>query len=175
MDLMLDAVPRPSFGERRTGLLALLSQMAATGLTGAHVMDLGHGDVPRLLASVEEEAVLPLRLRLAPWCMPGTDQDGLDELIALQSEAGRHWRVGGVKFFMDGTVEGGTAWLEHADCHGQGTDAFWPDLRAYSDAVRRLHDAGCRNRHPRHRRRGRTARPGHGRVPRSGRRGQAPD
>ncbi|MFD7791520.1 amidohydrolase [Streptomyces sp. NPDC059271] len=142
MDLMLDAVPRPSFGERRTGLLALLSQMAATGLTGAHVMDLGHGDVPRLLASVEEEAVLPLRLRLAPWCMPGTDQDGLDELIALQSEAGRHWRVGGVKFFMDGTVEGGTAWLEHADCHGQGTDAFWPDLRAYSDAVRRLHDAG---------------------------------
>ena len=50
--------------------------MAATGLTGAHVMDLGDGDVPQLLASVEYEAVLPLRLRLAPWCMPGVDKAG---------------------------------------------------------------------------------------------------
>ncbi|MFG2657136.1 amidohydrolase [Streptomyces sp. NPDC048425] len=142
MDLMLAVMPRPSFAERRAGLLALLSDMAATGLTGAHVMDLGHGDVPQLLASVEEEAVLPLRLRLAPWCMPGVDKAGLDELIAVQREAGRHWRVGGVKFFMDGTVEGGTAWLEHADCHGQGTEAFWPDPKAYADAVRYLHAAG---------------------------------
>ncbi|MCM2411096.1 amidohydrolase [Streptomyces sp. RKAG290] len=142
MDLMLAVVPRPSFAERRTGLLDLLSRMAATGLTGAHVMDMGHGDVPQLLASVEDEAVLPLRLRLAPWCMPGIGKDGLDELTHLQREAGRHWRVGGVKFFMDGTVEGGTAWLEHADCHGQGTDAFWPDPQAYADAVRHLHAAG---------------------------------
>jgi hypothetical protein len=44
--------------------------------------------------------------------------------------------VGGVKFFIDGTVEGGTAWLEHADCHGQGTDAFWRDPAAYTRAVR---------------------------------------
>ncbi len=29
-----------------------------------------------------------------------------------------------MKFFIDGTVEGGTAWLEWADCHGQSTDSF---------------------------------------------------
>lgn len=144
MDLITPVLPRPSHAERRTRLVELLSAMAATGLTGAHVMDLGGDDVPGLLAGVESETHLPLRLRLAPWCMPGVDEEGLAELIALQSRAGRHWLVGGTKFFMDGTVEGGTAWLEHADCHGQGTEAFWPDPEAYANAVRHLNAAGVR-------------------------------
>ncbi|MFG2499250.1 amidohydrolase [Streptomyces sp. NPDC048441] len=144
MDLVTPVLPRPSRAERRTRLVELLSAMAATGLTGAHVMDLGGDDVPGLLAAVEDETHLPLRLRFAPWCMPGIDKEGIEELVALQAMRGRHWLVGGAKFFMDGTVEGGTAWLEHADCHGQGTDAFWPDPAAYADAVRQLHAAGVR-------------------------------
>ncbi|MFJ9753080.1 amidohydrolase [Streptomyces chartreusis] len=139
MDVVSAVVPRPSHAERRTRLVALLSAMAATGLTGAHVMDLADLD---LLDAVAMETVLPLRLRFAPWCMPGADKDALEELVALQGRAGRHWRVGGVKFFMDGTVEGGTAWLEHPDRHGQGTHAFWPDPSAYSEAVHHLHRAG---------------------------------
>ncbi|MBT2528587.1 amidohydrolase [Streptomyces sp. ISL-99] len=143
MDLVGAIVPRPSYTERRARLGELLSAMAATGLTGAHVMDLG-GDSLALLAAVEETRDLPVRLLLAPWCMPGADTAELDELVGLQKESGRLWRVGGVKFFMDGTVEGGTAWLEHADCHGQGTEAFWPDPAAYTEAVRHLHTAGVR-------------------------------
>ncbi|MEV6837820.1 amidohydrolase [Streptomyces sp. NPDC051133] len=141
MDLVADVVPRASFAERRAGLLELLAAMAATGLTGAHVMD--GGDL-ELLEAVARETVLPVRLRFAPWCMPGADEDALRELIGLQGRSGRHWLVGGVKFFMDGTVEGGTAWLDHPDCHGQGTAAFWPDPHAYADAVRTLHAAGVR-------------------------------
>ena len=141
MDLLADVVPRAPYSVRRARLTELLSAMAATGLTGAHVMDAGDAD---LVGSVARETVLPVRLLFAPWCMPGVDQDGLTELIGLQGRGGRHWRVGGVKFFMDGTVEGGTAWLEHADCHGQGTDAFWPDPEAYAAAVRHLHSAGVR-------------------------------
>ncbi|MEU8779937.1 amidohydrolase [Streptomyces sp. NPDC048606] len=144
MDLVGALVPGPSRAERRARLLALLDAMAATGLTGAHVMDLGNGDVPALLSTVEYEGHLPLRLNLAPWCMPGAGAAELEELIELQGLAGRHWRIGGVKFFMDGTVEGGTAWLEHADCHGQGTEAFWPDPRAYARAVATLDAAGVR-------------------------------
>ncbi|WP_327362942.1 amidohydrolase [Streptomyces sp. NBC_01296] len=136
--------PKPSSAERRSRLTALLGDMAATGLTGAHVMDLGDGDVPALLAGVEYEGDLPLRLNLAPWCMPGATPQDLAELIELQGVRGRHWQVGGVKFFMDGTIEGGTAWLEHADCHGRGTDAFWPDPEAYAAAVRILDAAGVR-------------------------------
>lgn len=145
MDLLTPAVPRASAAERRARLLALLGEMAAGGLTGAHVMDLEGADVPELLAGIEEDGgVLPIRLRLAPWCMPGIDEEGLDHLVELQRLGGRHWLVGGVKFFMDGTVEGGTAWLEHADCHGQGTDAFWPDPAAYTHAVHHLARAGVR-------------------------------
>ncbi|MFE4660491.1 amidohydrolase [Streptomyces hydrogenans] len=142
MDLMAPVLPVTPYAERRDRLVALLSAMAATGLTAAHVMDLGGHDVPGLLAAIEEDGDLPVRLRLAPWCMPGATDEELDALVRLQERAGRNWRIGGVKFFMDGTVEGGTAWLEHADCHGQGTDAFWPDPEAYSAAVRRLHRAG---------------------------------
>ncbi|MFF8376374.1 amidohydrolase [Streptomyces sp. NPDC015661] len=142
MDLMTPVLPTQPYGERRDRLVELLSGMAATGLTGAHVMDLGGHDVPGLLAAVEEDGDLPVRLRLAPWCMPGATAEELDGFVRLQERAGRLWAIGGVKFFMDGTVEGGTAWLEHADCHGQGTDAFWPDPAAYSAAVRHLHRAG---------------------------------
>ncbi|MEU9704544.1 amidohydrolase [Streptomyces sp. NPDC047981] len=142
MDLVTPFLPTRPFAERRDRLVELLTSMAATGLTGAHVMDLGGHDVPGLLTALEADGDLPLRLRLAPWCMPGATAEELDELVRLQERAGRLWRVGGVKFFMDGTVEGGTAWLEHADCHGQGTDAFWPDPAAYAAAVRRLHRAG---------------------------------
>ncbi|MFF0426729.1 amidohydrolase [Streptomyces sp. NPDC004520] len=142
MDLMAPVLPAQPYAERRDRLVELLSAMAATGLTAAHVMDLGGPDVPGLLAGIEEDGDLPVRLRLAPWCMPGATAEELDGLVRLQERAGRLWAIGGVKFFMDGTVEGGTAWLEHADCHGQGTDAFWPDPAAYSAAVRRLHRAG---------------------------------
>ncbi|MFG2830621.1 amidohydrolase [Streptomyces sp. NPDC048434] len=144
MDLLKPVLPGASAADRRARLLTLLDEMAAGGLTGAHVMDLESADVPGLLAGIEADGELPVRLRLAPWCMPGTDKEGLDHLIELQRLRGRHWRVGGVKFFMDGTVEGGTAWLEHADCHGQGTEALWPDPDAYTHAVHRLARAGVR-------------------------------
>ncbi|MER7988417.1 amidohydrolase [Streptomyces noursei] len=144
MNLVLPAMPRPSAADRRARLLGLLREMAAAGLTGAHVMDMEDEDAPELLAAIEADGHLPVRLRLAPWCMPGIDADGLDHLVALQRRAGRHWRIGGVKFFMDGTVEGGTAWLERPDCHGQGTDAFWPDPAAYTHAVHHLDRAGVR-------------------------------
>ncbi|WP_435970472.1 amidohydrolase [Streptomyces sp. Qhu_M48] len=142
MDLMTPVLPTQPYAERRDRLVDLLTGMAATGLTAAHVMDLGGHDVPGLLTSLEEDGELPLRLRLAPWCMPGATEEELDGFVRLQARAGRLWAIGGVKFFMDGTVEGGTAWLEHADCHGRGTDAFWPDPAAYSAAVRHLHRAG---------------------------------
>lgn len=141
MRLVERVMPRLSYAVRRRRLVELLAAMAATGLTGAHVMDAGDAE---LVGAVAEETVLPLRLRFAPWCMPGVDEAGLAELVAAQGRGGRHWTVGGVKFFMDGTVEGGTAWLEHADCHGQGTAAFWPDPDAYAAAVRHLHAAGVR-------------------------------
>jgi predicted amidohydrolase YtcJ len=137
IDLVQTVVPLATVAARRDALLALLSGMAATGLTGAHVMDM-LGDTAAVVAAAEEVAELPLRLRFSPWCPPGADTGLLGELVAAQGGGGRRWAVGGVKFMIDGTVDSGTAWLDEPDCFGESTAAYWRDPGAYSEAVRTL-------------------------------------
>ncbi|MGA4843998.1 amidohydrolase [Streptomyces sp. G45] len=133
--------PRPTHEERRERLAATLRAMAAAGLTGGHVMDAG-GDSLAFYAELDAAGQLPLRLRVAPWCQPGTDADGLRALIDQQGTGGRLWRTDGVKIFMDGTIDNGTAWLEHPDCHGESRHAFWPDPEEYTRVIAALHAAG---------------------------------
>ncbi|MET9952548.1 amidohydrolase [Streptomyces sp. NPDC006339] len=140
-ELVERVAPQPTHAERRDRLAAALRSMAAAGLTGGHVMD-ANGASLTLLAELDAAGELPLRLRVAPWCQPGTDADGVRELIALQGTGGELWRVDGVKLFMDGTIDNGTAWLERPDCHGESTHAFWPDPAAYTDIIGALHRAG---------------------------------
>ncbi|GAA3397511.1 amidohydrolase [Streptomyces roseoviridis] len=140
-ELVERVAPRPTHAERRDRLAAALRSMAAAGLTGGHVMD-ANGASLALLAELDAAGELPLRLRVAPWCQPGTDADGVRELIAVQGTGGGLWRVDGVKLFMDGTIDNGTAWLERPDCHGESTHAFWPDPAAYTAVIGELHRAG---------------------------------
>ncbi|RSM47326.1 amidohydrolase [Amycolatopsis balhimycina DSM 5908] len=141
MDLVTAHVPRQPVADRAARLRALLGEMAATGLTGGHVMDL-LGDSAEVVAAAEDLGDLPLRLRFAPWCEPGAEAEQLAELIALQGRGGRRWEIGGVKFFIDGTIDNGTAWLEEPDAHGESTDSFWTDPAAYTKAVHVLAAAG---------------------------------
>ncbi|POX51357.1 amidohydrolase [Streptomyces sp. Ru71] len=140
-ELVERAAPRPTREERRARLADALRAMAATGLTGGHAMD-ANGDSLDLYRELDASGELPLRLRVAPWCQPGTDEDGVRALIAQQGTGGRLWRVDGVKIFMDGTIDNGTAWLEQPDCHGESTHAFWPDPAVYTRVVGELHRAG---------------------------------
>ncbi|MEV5974913.1 amidohydrolase [Streptomyces sp. NPDC051921] len=140
-ELVERVAPRPTHAERRERLAAALRSMAAVGLTGGHVMD-ANGESLDLLAELDADGELPLRLRVAPWCQPGTDGEGVRELIDLQRRGGALWRVDGVKLFMDGTIDNGTAWLERPDCHGESTHAFWPDPAAYTHVIGELHRAG---------------------------------
>ncbi|MFJ9767335.1 amidohydrolase [Streptomyces erythrochromogenes] len=133
--------PQPTRGERRDRLAAALRAMAASGLTGAHVMD-ANGDSLAFLAELDAAGELPLRLRVAPWCQPGTDADGVRALIEQQGAGGALWRTDGVKIFMDGTIDNGTAWLERPDCHGESTHAFWPDPSVYTRIIGEFHRAG---------------------------------
>lgn len=141
MDLVLDHVPLDPVSVRAARLRALLAEMAATGLTGGHVMDL-LGDSEIVVTIAEELGDLPLRLRFAPWCTPGVDTDGLTELVAMQGRGGRRWTIGGVKFFVDGTIDNGTAWLDRPDALGESTASFWPNPQDYTRAVRTLAAAG---------------------------------
>ncbi|MEU9594246.1 amidohydrolase [Streptomyces sp. NPDC048219] len=140
-DLVERLLPRPTREERRDRLADALGAMAATGLTGGHVMD-ANGDSLALFAELDAAGRLPVRLRVAPWCQPGTDAEGVRALIEGQGTGGRLWRTAGVKIFMDGTVDNGTAWLEQPDCHGESREAFWPDPQEYTHIVGELHRAG---------------------------------
>ncbi|MEU4702501.1 amidohydrolase [Nonomuraea dietziae] len=140
-ELVERAAPRPTHAERRARLAAALRDMAAAGLTGGHAMD-ANGDSLALYADLDAAGELPVRLRVSPWCQPGADAAALRALIEQQGTGGALWRTEGVKLFMDGTVDNGTAWLERPDCHGESTHSFWPDPEAYTHIVGELHRAG---------------------------------
>jgi predicted amidohydrolase YtcJ len=139
--LVRAVIPAESFASRRDRLAALLHDMAAAGLTGGHVMDLDPGDI-ELYAALDHDGQLPIRLRLAPWRRPEDDATTAQELLALHGRSGRLWNVAAVKLFIDGTIDGGTAWLHDPDCHGQSTAPYWKDPRDYTEAVRVLAQAG---------------------------------
>ena len=128
--------PQP-FEMRCRRLAELLVDMASTGLTAAHVMD-AKGDATALFAALDERDELALRLRVSPWCRP---DDDVDELIGQQRTAGRRWRIDGVKMFVDGTIDGGTAWLAAPDAVGGSTAPAW-DLAAFQHRLRRFDQAG---------------------------------
>ncbi|MEE4419095.1 amidohydrolase [Streptomyces sp. DSM 41528] len=140
-ELVERVAPQPTREERRARLATTLRAMAAAGLTGGHAMD-ANGDSLAFYAELDAAGELPLRLRVAPWCQPGTDAAGLRALIDGQGAGGTLWRTAGVKLFMDGTIDNGTAWLERPDCHGESTHAFWPDPDAYTRVIGELHAAG---------------------------------
>jgi predicted amidohydrolase YtcJ len=139
--LVESAAPTPTTAELRERTAAALHTMAAAGLTGGHAMD-ANGESLAMYGTLEADGDLLLRLRVAPWCQPGADAYTVAELIRLQDTGGRLWRVAGVKMFMDGTIDNGTAWLERPDCHGESTRAFWPDPQSFTRAVGEFHRAG---------------------------------
>ncbi len=140
-ELVRGVVPAESIHDRRRRLHALLLGMAATGLTAGNAMDFD-GDAEALITGLAGEVDLPMRLRFAPMCMPGATSAELDHLLDLQRLGGRRWQIDGVKFMIDGTIDGGTAWLEAPDRFGESTAPFWPEPPAYTEAIRRLAAGG---------------------------------
>ncbi len=141
IDLVRDIIPTASFATRLEHLAGVLDDMASAGLTGGHVMDLGEDDLA-LYAALEDTGRMPLRLRLSPWCRPDDDAAARGRVRDLQGTGGRLWTVAGVKLFIDGTIDGGTAWLHEPDVFGESTAAYWRDPQEYSAAVEFFASAG---------------------------------
>jgi predicted amidohydrolase YtcJ len=141
MSLVRSVMPDAGHEARVHVMAAVLASMAASGLTGGHVMDLQEEDLA-LYEDLERTDRLPLRLRLAPWCRPDDGPSERNHLLELQQRSGVLWSVDAVKMFMDGTIDGGTAWLHEPDCHGQSTAPYWRDPHDYTAAVRFFDAAG---------------------------------
>ncbi|MEA5455457.1 amidohydrolase [Sinomonas sp. JGH33] len=141
MDLVTGAAPAPSPDDELDRLLAVLGGMAATGITCVHALDFGDG-TGELLRRAEERAELPVRLRISPICWPGAGGEETERIIALQGSGGRRWRVEGVKLFIDGTVDNGTAWLDEPDVYGENATSVWHSPDDYERTLHRFIRAG---------------------------------
>lgn len=134
MALVEAAIPPESLARQADLVLEALEAMAARGLTGGHAMDFFEPAFD-VLTRIEQTRELPIRLRCSPMCPPDSPREEWERIAALQGSGGRRWRVEGVKFMIDGTVDGGTAWLGTPDAFGESTSSIWTSTDLYRDAI----------------------------------------
>lgn len=127
--------------ELRARAVANLQRMNVLGLTGAHVMT-GDPETLDFVADLEATGELAVRLILPLWQRPDTPVDEMRRQLALCGQRGQRWRCGVAKFFIDGVVDSGTAWLYEPDELGDGSLPFWPQPERYREAVALFAAAG---------------------------------
>jgi predicted amidohydrolase YtcJ len=141
MDLVRDLVPPRTAAQRLDAYAATLRRLNAFGLTGGHVMI---GD-PGLFDRIDELEVrgdLTLRCVVPLLQEPGVTDEEIEPQLALRDRGGRRWRAGAAKFFIDGVIDSGTAWLFEPGPGGEGTRPYWPAPDRYAEVVARFARAG---------------------------------
>ena len=143
MALVRSHIPEPTEEERFALYSEAIRRLNAVGLTGLHGMD-GTPESFALLRALEEHGVLSIRMNIPLWQKPDTPVDEMEAQLPLRDERGRRWTGGTAKFFLDGVIETGTAWLLEPDAFGENTEPYCPDPDAYTRAVRLFAAAGFR-------------------------------
>ena len=141
MELVIERIPERTRAQRLDAYAETLRRCNALGLTGAHVM-LGNPALFDDVADLEQRGDLRLRCVLPLLIEPDADDEQIEALLALRDRRGRRWRAGVAKFFIDGVIDTGTAWLFEPGPHGEGTEPFWPDPERYAAVVARAARAG---------------------------------
>jgi predicted amidohydrolase YtcJ len=136
MELVHARVPERTGAERLDAYAASLRALNALGLTGGHVM-LGWPWLLDELEELEARGDLTLRCVVPLLFEPGVSDAEVDALLAQRDRRGRRWRGGAAKFFIDGVIDSGTAWLFEPGPGGEGTEPFWPDPARYAEVVAR--------------------------------------
>jgi predicted amidohydrolase YtcJ len=141
MELVRARVPERTRAQRLDAYAETLRRLNALGLTGGHVM-LGMPTLYDDVAELEARGELSLRCVVPVLLEPDTSDDEIEALLAQRDRGGRRWRAGVAKFFIDGVIDTGTAWLFEPGPHGEGTQPFWPDPGRYAEVVARFARAG---------------------------------
>lgn len=133
-NLVKSAMPQPSEADVYRWIVENMKKWNALGLTGVHVM-LGKPETLDLCERLERNGDMKLRMIVPLWQEPEDSLEGMKELVVHRDRKGRRWRGGTAKFFMDGVIESGTAWLLEPDTKGMNDLPFWPDPTKYTAAV----------------------------------------
>jgi predicted amidohydrolase YtcJ len=140
-ELVRLAIPERTAAERYTAYVEAMRGWNALGLTGVHAMD-GTPKTFDLLRELEGGGDLTLRMVVPLTQEPDMSLDEHRALRQFRDECGELWRAGVAKFFIDGTVDAGTAWLFEADTKGECTRPYWPDPGRYAEIVALFAEAG---------------------------------
>ena len=140
-ELVTRVMPPLTGAERYARRVDALRRMAAAGLTAVHGMD-GAPSTHDELRELEARGDLCVRIIAPLHVEPHTPWEELERWTGLRDAHGERWRGGVAKFFIDGVIEPGTAWLEEPDAHGRGLEALWPDPERFTRAVALFARAG---------------------------------
>ncbi|MGA0122088.1 MAG: amidohydrolase [Gaiellales bacterium] len=139
---ILDAAMPPLSAEQRLDMYhRQMLEFAKVGITGIHGMD-GTLETLDVLRELEASKRLKTRLTMPFWFMPDMPEEEWEAYIPHRDARGRRWRGGVAKFFIDGVIDTGTAWLVEPDSMGDGLAPFWPEPGKYQRAVKRFAGAG---------------------------------
>jgi len=141
ISLVTDVVPHPTQEALLASYRETFRRMNAAGLTGAHVMR-GSPALLDTCRELEGRGWLTMRLVMPMHLEPDVADEEVDRRLAAVADHGRRWRAGSAKFFIDGVVETGTAWLVDPDTQGRGLHPFWPEPDRYAELVARFARAG---------------------------------
>ncbi|MGI5380860.1 amino acid permease [Streptomyces sp. CA-251387] len=136
-----DYVPAMELEELHQKAQDLFAEQNRCGLTGIHVLD----DAPHtaaVLTALAQEQQLTVRVRFAPWCLPGSEDHLHDRITELRRTLGPPpggtpmLRLAAVKFFLDCVIDSGRAWLHEPDTYGQSITSLWKEPSVFEEAVR---------------------------------------
>jgi hypothetical protein len=141
MDLVRSVVPAWTEEERLAAFAATFRAFNATGLTGVQAM-LGNPELLEVVRALEARGDLTARLVVPMHLDPAVEDERVDEMLRYPDVRGALWRTGTAKFFLDGVLDSGTAWLVEPGPGGLNSDPFWPDVERYRSLVNRCTAAG---------------------------------
>ncbi|HZA34777.1 MAG TPA: amidohydrolase family protein, partial [Vicinamibacterales bacterium] len=134
MRLVQDVVPEADAETRYRWYRDSFRRFNEAGLTAIHAMDGTPAELD-VYRRLEENGDLTCRVVVPLWQQPDATAAEMRDQLPFRDDRGRLWRCGAAKFFIDGVIETGTAWLVEPDSKGQGAHPFWPEPERYAEAV----------------------------------------
>ncbi len=134
------AIPDYSIAERKNTLLAYQEMAARAGITLCHDAMLEAQNIAAF-KELEAKDQLKMRFRGAIWMKPDEDTDQQLQRVLYERSRNIHpyFQTNAAKIFVDGVIEGGTAYLFEPYAHKPGFrgEPLWPPdiLNAFSAAL----------------------------------------
>ncbi|MBN1538411.1 MAG: amidohydrolase [Anaerolineales bacterium] len=144
-NLVEDTIPAYTVAQRMEGLKFFQNMAHSYGITTVHVpgIDVGSNDL-QALRELQTSGELTIRFRGALRVEPTDDLTIIEELVQTRDqEKGKWFEITTAKIFMDGVIEGGTAYLEQPYSHKPHSrgDPVW-EAQKYNAMCAALEKAG---------------------------------